>query len=391
MKKVLITITLLATTAATLFAEEKPTEFTIDSQDSTAVRPKRTGLAGWWDNLVNGNVDRTFEKPIDMSFGFAPYYSEESNFGFGGQLSALFRLDRTDSIMQPSDFSLQGGGSLNGTYSIGINSNVNFTRNDRLNCVMEFTTQHRDFWGIDFWSCYDNPATQVHFHRVNICADYQHRVYGNWFVGTALRLKYAEIDTDKQEYLMGQSDKGFFAGLGLSVMYDSRDFILNPKKGMLFFVRHIYYPYTLGKSDNDIGSTTLQFDAYHRIWEGAVMAYDVFAETNISNGELPWQLREEIDYDGRRMRGYYSGRYVDNNQVCVQAELRQHIYKRFGAVAWGGAGMFFKELNDINKRQILPNYGVGIRFEMKKNSNIRVDFGFGRNASAIMFYFGEAF
>lgn len=371
-------------------------ELTVDSSKIiadtlTTQKGSTNALKEWWQSLINGNEDKTFEKKADISFAFAPYYSQESSFGVGGQLSALYRLDRKDSIMQPSDFTLMGGGSINGTYTLGIQGHINWTRSKRMNYVLEFLSQSRDFWGIDFNSCANNPATKVRFNRVNVSADYEQRFAGNWFWGAAVRIKYGAIELDKQEYLQGQSTKGFFSGFGFSLVYDTRDFILNPKKGMLFMFRHIYYPNKLGQNNFDVGYATMQFNAYHPIWKDAILAWDLFAETNITDGVLPWQLREQICYDDRRMRGYYSGSYMDNNQICAQAEIRQHIYKRFGCVAWAGAGTFFKTFESFNNRQILPNYGAGLRFEMKKNTNIRVDFGFGRHASSIIFNFGEAF
>lgn len=393
MKKLVFLITVLAVGIQTTGAhpEEDLSTSTFTTADSLQTEPQKGWLAEWWKNLTKGNVDRTFEKPVDVSFGVSPYYSQESGVGLGAQVSALYRLDRTDSIMQPSDFSLMGGGSTNGTYSIGIQGNNHFSRDKRLSYILEFRHQNREFWGINFYECSQNEACRVHYSKINVVADYQQRFSGDWFWGAALRLKYAAANPDKPEYLLGQSKSGFYGGLGLSIMYDSRDYILNAKQGMFFMLRHVYYPYVFGSGDYDVSCTTLQFNAYHKLWEGAVMAYDVFAETSLSNSEVPWQLRQEICYDDKRMRGYYSGGYMDDNQVCVQAELRQHLYKRLGAVVWGGYGTLFDKLSDIDSKHLLPNYGFGIRFEMKKNTNIRMDFGFGRNEGSVIFNFGEAF
>lgn len=40
----------------------------------------------------------------------------------------------------------------------------------------------------------------------------------------------------------------------------------------------------------------------------------------------------------RRLRGYYEGRYRDQNSALVQAELRVDVFKRLGAVVFGGVG-----------------------------------------------------
>lgn len=393
MKKIIVLIIVIAVGIQTSVANPEDYLYTSTSTgtDTLQAEAPKGRLAQWWNSLINGHIDRTFEKPVDVSFGVSPYYSQEASFGVGGQVSALYRIDRTDSIMQPSDFSLMGGISINGTYSIGVQGNTHFTRNKRLSYTLEFRRQNRDFWGISFKECLQNPSCDAHFSKINVAADYQQRFYGNWFWGGSIRLKYALADPDKPEYLLGQSKRGFYGGVGFSLMYDTRDYILNAKQGMFFMLRHIYYPYIFGSGDYDVSCTTVQFNAYHKLWQGAVMAYDVIAETSLSVSEVPWQLRQEICYDDRRMRGYYSGRYMDDNQICVQAELRQNVYKRLGAVVWGGYGTLFDKLSDIDSQHLLPNYGFGLRFEMKKNTNIRMDFGFGRNEGSVIFNFGEAF
>ena len=83
----------------------------------------------WWHGLIHGNVDRTFEKAMDWSIAIAPSYSREGSVGIGGMASALYRLDKTDSIMQPSDLSLSGSISLKGFYVLLVNGDTKFKGN----------------------------------------------------------------------------------------------------------------------------------------------------------------------------------------------------------------------------------------------------------------------
>lgn len=43
------------------------------------------------------------------------------------------------------------------------------------------------------------------------------------------------------------------------------------------------------------------------------------------------------------------------------------------------------------KPEWLPNFGIGLRFEFKHNVNARIDYGFGRHTSGLLFAIGEAF
>ena len=106
---------------------------------------------------------------------------------------------------------------------------------------------------------------------------------------------------------------------------------------------------------------------------------------------MPWTLREELGSDMGRMRGYYAGRYIDNNQISAQLELRQHIYGRVGCVAWMGGGTVFHSFENLKIKNVLPNYGLGLRVEFKHNVNIRVDYGFGKDTGGFVFQFAEAF
>ena len=86
-------------------------------QDSTVVE-KSNFMKRYWNSLIHGNVDRSFEKPFDVSFAVAPSYSREGGFGFGGSATGLYRLDRRDSTMAPSNVTLGANASLKGFFSL---------------------------------------------------------------------------------------------------------------------------------------------------------------------------------------------------------------------------------------------------------------------------------
>lgn len=77
--------------------------------------------------------------------------------------------------------------------------------------------------------------------------------------------------------------------------------------------------------------------------------------------------------------------------MAAQFELRQHVYGRVGCAAWVGAGTVFSSFSRLRFGNVLPNYGLGLRFEFKHNVNVRVDYGFGKGTGGFVFQFGEAF
>ena len=77
--------------------------------------------------------------------------------------------------------------------------------------------------------------------------------------------------------------------------------------------------------------------------------------------------------------------------MAAQVELRQSITRRLGVVVWYGGGTVFSGFDQLRWGDLLPTYGVGIRFEFKHNINLRVDYGFGRQSGGVVFSMGEAF
>ena len=92
-----------------------------------------------------------------------------------------------------------------------------------------------------------------------------------------------------------------------------------------------------------------------------------------------------------RMRGYYEGRYRDKNLMEAQIELRQHVWKRNGIVLWAGLAEVYPDFGELRWNRILPNAGIGYRWEFKKRVNVRLDYGFTRNGGGFLFNINEAF
>lgn len=352
---------------------------------------KDSRLRRYWNSLVHGNIDRTFERKMDMSFIVAPCYTREGSFGIGGAATGLYRIDRTDSVMQPSDISLSGSATVNGFYSITVKGNNHFRGNrSRQSYLLQFQNKNLDFLGVPYDACATNPVAGYRRQMINLESDYVYKVTKDFHVGAALNVNYTRASRmTRPGYLEGQQTAYFFTGIGLSVQYDTRDFILNPKRGIYFLAREVVYPEWLSNHDRTIFGTTVILDVYQPAWKGSVLAFDLYGQFNGSN--VPWTLREELGSGMSRMRGYYAGRYIDNNQMTALLELRQHVYGRVGCVAWVGGGTVFPSFGSLRWKDVLPNYGLGLRLEFKHNVNVRIDYGFGKDTGGFVFQFAEAF
>jgi hypothetical protein len=135
--------------------------------------------------------------------------------------------------------------------------------------------------------------------------------------------------------------------------------------------------------------TAVQIDLYREIWDGGVLASDLYGE--FTYGAVPVTMLPSIGGTDR-MRGYYRGRYRDNNALSYQVELRQSIGEFFGVAGWIGAANVWGKANGFNIGHTLPNAGVGIRWRMQGSTSLRLDFGVGKDGqNGFVFGLNEAF
>lgn len=71
------------------------------------------------DYFRNANKPKP-EKKFDISFIGGPQYSSATQFGIGVMAAGLYRSDRSDLSIQPSNVSLFGNVSTSGFYMLGV-------------------------------------------------------------------------------------------------------------------------------------------------------------------------------------------------------------------------------------------------------------------------------
>jgi hypothetical protein len=96
------------------------------------------------------------------------------------------------------------------------------------------------------------------------------------------------------------------------------------------------------------------------------------------------------------MRGYYTGRFRDKNQLAAQAEFRMlplGFTKRWGAAVFGATGTVFNHFHQLSLNNFVVAGGAGLRFLLfpKKDIFSRVDLAFTKEGTGIYLFIGEAF
>ena len=179
------------------------------------------------------------------------------------------------------------------------------------------------------------------------------------------------------------------SGIGPILIYDKRDNPLNPANGSYLETSFQYF-------DKPIGSpykfTSFIFDArkYNTLFKKLIWNSNVYFVMN--KGEVPYRMLATIG-GARFLRGYYRGRFRDNNMIIAQQEFRIPVYKWFGAAVFGGVGSVAKEKKDFKKNEIHYDYGVGLRIKInkKENANLRLDYGITKDSQGLYLVFSEAF
>jgi outer membrane protein assembly factor BamA len=364
-------------------------------RDSTIVEPavgndtlptKRNFIQKFLAYFNDANKEKK-NKKFDFSIIGGPHYSNETKLGLGLVAAGLYR---TDSLLPPSNVSIYGDVSTVGFYLLGVKGNHLFPQGKyRLNYKLYFYSFPSLYWGRG----YDNgrnDANESAYKRfqARIQADFMIRVARNFYVGPQAEFDYINgTKIKKPELWEGMKMRTFNTTLGLALLYDSRDFLTNAYRGYYLRIDQRFSPAFLGNS-YDFSSTELTTSYYHTVWKGGVLAGQVHAL--LTYGNTPWGLMAKLG-GSETMRGYYEGRYRDKCAADAQVELRQHVWRRNGVVFWVGAGTVFAKPSELTFNHILPNYGLGYRWEFKKRVNVRLDYGFGRDQRGFIFSINEAF
>lgn len=326
-------------------------------------------------------------KKFDITVLAGPYYSSETKFSIGIVASGLYR---SDPLAPPSNVSAYANISTSGFYQIGIRGmHIVPKYQHRLFYDVNFSSFPTKFWGIGYESCNDNAnETKMNRMKGEVQASFQMHIVGNLYIGPVASFAYIKAEDLRNRALLdGMSTRTLSYGVGATLAYDSRDIITNPHRGVYLCVTQLFRPRFIG-NDYCFSTTDIEASTYRQVWKGGILAGNIHTVNNIGNP--PWGLMAEIG-SSYSMRGYYEGRYRDKNKIEGQIELRQHIYGRSGIAVWVGAGAIYDRLSDLRWNRILPNAGIGYRWEFKKDVNLRLDFGFGKNSFGVIFNINEAF
>ncbi len=183
-------------------------------------------------------------------------------------------------------------------------------------------------------------------------------------------------------------------GFGLGLVHDNRHNVLNVRKGFFSELALLHYNQAWG-STYDFTTVISDTRIYRPVGANNVFAAQILGQFN--SGEVPFNQLALMGGESI-MRGYYYGRYRDQNQLAAQFEYRFlpipfNFTDRIGAVVFAGAGKVFPELRSFDLSDIVVSGGAGIRFLLfpKKDIYTRFDVALTQEGPGFYLFIGEAF
>ncbi|MGO1519938.1 MAG: BamA/TamA family outer membrane protein [Sphingobacterium sp.] len=335
----------------------------------------------FFQKLIKQFVSSEKDSSRSGSFVILPAlgYAQETGLEYGIASTYNFYVDKQDLESRTSNITLIGTLTTEKQKNIKLTSDL-WTKGNDYHIVGELRVRDWpfNFYGIgnETWKQNEDYIDQ-RLYRVKL--EGEKRFTGNFYAGLNLNyehFKFSDMEPDgiyENPSVFGK-EGGQYLALGVSALYDTRDYTTYSTRGFYGRFKYSYAPNFFGK-ENYIGSQTeLDLRGFHPINDQlTIAAQGLYRGTFGEN--VPFYVMQELGGD-MTMRGYYLGRYRDQNYLTAQAELRYRFHPRIGIMGFLGTGSTF---SDQHTMRLVPSYGGGVRyfFSLEHNSSIRLDYAIG--------------
>lgn len=253
------------------------------------------------------------------------------------------------------------------------------------------------YWGLGPSSSKEDEITTL-YTQINLEQNALRKVGSGLFTGPKMRwsktvnVTFENSDGESIPAPEITGSEGYTStGLGWIARWDRRNSNMTPTKKYYVQFTLMGNPSWLSSSDS---YTSYELDARKYLAlsgnSQSVLALQTLVQLNL--GEPPFNDLATLGGD-RINRGYYNGRYRDQNAAQFQAELRQHFMGRFGFTLFAATGEVWNRFYHFTLDHNKWTGGAGLRFNVNKDdpTNVRIDFGISKESTGFYLQFGEAF
>lgn len=314
-------------------------------------------------------------------------YNRSLGLEVGGIAMYFNKFGKNDTLSPPSVSGIKGFYTTNKSWFAFLFQRL-FFQNDNYRLTWALGTGDINFQfyteDIPGGGFIDYTTTRTFF-----AVTFTRRVYSRLYMG--LSAKYTRLNTEFYlKDLIGYDPDSIkhLVGIGIPVVWDSRDNIFSPEKGIESRIVFQINNKVFG-SDINFNSINVMFNYYKRLAPKGVLASRTTLYYGL--GDVPFEGTKAVGKID--IRGYSNGEYRGMQVATIQTEYRGQFKNRWGYVGFIGLAAAFHTTTDDLWSGILPGAGLGVRWLVMpaKRINIGIDAAVGKDDWGVYFRLGEAF
>ena len=354
----------------------------------------------WIKRYINSFIQDTSDvsRPEFIAYPIIAY-TPETNWEFGASGLLLFYSKR-DTLNRLSEIVAQGFYTIENQYG-GFLEHALYSDKDKWFFLgnVKFQSFPVSFYGTGMDASLQDEQ-KVEAVQFLLKERVLRKVTRNFYAGLEFELNrtdeviFSDPDLLQQELNLYGTEGSTNLGLGFGLLVDTRHNVLNVRDGYFSEFAVLNYSRSLGSDFNFtyLVSDSRYFKTVRKNQVFAMQALGQFSFGNVPFNQLPQMGGPNL------MRGYYQGRFRDNNHLAAQIEYRflplpLGFSKRIGAAVFASTGTVFSSSERIELRDFRGAIGGGLRFLLfpKKDIFVRADFALTREGNGFYLYIGEAF
>ncbi|BAV04641.1 Surface antigen [Filimonas lacunae] len=260
---------------------------------------------------------------------------------------------------------------------------------------MGYVNNNERIWGFGNKTMSAADFEKVTYTRLYLQTSFTRQIKNKLFAGLNLNVSktYDVVGTIKDSNLLaGQpGENGYLViGLGPTIIWDKRDHPLNTRSGWYGELAATHYMQSVG-SDFSYTEYLGDIRKYFPLRDSSVLAFQGYAL--LTGGTVPWREKARMG-NSMIMRGYFSGRFRDNQYAAAQAEYRKPVHRWVTLAVFAAAGQVQHTVGNFNISDTKFAGGIGMRVLANKSKRIYLRFDYAVSSdktSGFYFKVGEAF
>jgi hypothetical protein len=260
-----------------------------------------------------------------------------------------------------------------GVYSI-------YTNNEKyyLQGAVGYKDFYERYWTFSEDTVGNNSFRGVDYKQIYVRGKWLHHSKNQLFVGLNFTYNsFNEIVFQEGDYPSTPAVEGLTEskslGIGPMIMIDKRDNQFSPQKGWFAEAGIRFHHKTIGSNFN-FTQYNLDVRRYINLKSNSILALHINAILN--DGNVPFLEKVKLGND-KIMRGYFAGRFRDNEFAAAQIEYRYPIGKSFVLAGFLSAGQTAATVNQFSINAMQSSMGGGLRYLVNKQKKLYVRFDAG--------------